>query len=271
MCGTTAQALVHTYTAPPEGEGRFKFSGAGYHREIWQCARCGHFVSQHAMDEGDLYAGEYVNATYAEDTGLRRNFDRINALPPERSDNIGRVQRVVAFAQTRLAPEAKNAPTILDVGSGLCVFLHRMKAAGWDGTALDPDARAVQHAQEIVGVKAVRGNFITVEGLGQFDVIAFNKVLEHIQDPLPMLLKAKGHLNPGGFIYAELPDGELAALDGFHREEFFIEHWHIFSAASLVLLAQQAQLAVLTLERLREPSTKYTLRAFLAPCPPTVH
>ncbi len=54
--------------------------------------------------------------------------------------------------------------------------------------------------------------------------------------------------------------------DGPDREEFFIEHLHVFSMASLGLLAQRAGFAVDSAERLREPSGKYTLVAFLSRC-----
>jgi len=80
-----------------------------------------------------------------------------------------------------------------------------------------------------------------------------------------MLAKASAHVKPGGFVYVEVPDGEAAVIDGPGREEFFIDHWHVFSVASLALLVAQAGFAVRVLERLREPSGKYTLRAFMVP------
>jgi hypothetical protein len=61
-----------------------------------------------------------------------------------------------------------------------------------------------------------------------------------------------------------VPDGEAAAADGPGREEFFIEHWHAYSASSLALTAERAGFRLEELERLREPSTKFTLRAFLS-------
>ena len=73
------------------------------------------------------------------------------------------------------------------------------------------------------------------------------------------------YLNENGFIYVEVPDGEVAYLDGREREEFAIDHHHIFSLTSLSILATQAGFSVRLIERLREPSTKYTLRAFLIP------
>jgi len=145
-----------------------------------------------------------------------------------------------------------------------------MKEAGWKCTALDPDPRAAAHAKELVGVQAVAGDFLSIgpDQLGAFDVITFNKVLEHVEDPVVMLLKASRHLNPGGFVYVEVPDAEAAAVEGPEREEFFIEHNHVFSPSSLAMMIVRAGFRVVALERLREPSTKYTIRAFLqAPLP----
>lgn len=260
-CAGAHFAPVFAYEAPPQGEVRFPLDApGGYRRQIRRCALCSHFVSVHAMGAGPRYSGEYVDSTYGGLEGIRRAFERITALEPSRSDNVGRAQRFCAFAAGHLSA---RPPAVLDVGSGLCVFLHRLKAAGWDCTALDPDPRAVQHARETVGVKAVCGDFMLAQGLGRFDAVSFNKVLEHVGDPVGMLARAREHLRPEGFVYVEVPDGEMAALDGPGREEFFIDHLHVFSAASLALLAGRAGFAVRALERLCEPSTKYTLRAFL--------
>jgi 2-polyprenyl-3-methyl-5-hydroxy-6-metoxy-1,4-benzoquinol methylase len=175
-------------------------------------------------------------------------------LPAERSDNVARVRRVCA----RLVPGS-----VLDVGSGLGVFPARMKEAGWRAMALDPDARAVAHAREHIGVAAVQADFMTADDLGRHELVTFNKVLEHVSDPVAMLQRAHGALEEGGTVYVELPDGECAAQDGPGREEFFIEHVHVFSLASLCLLAMRAGFVVRSAERLREPSDKYTLYGFL--------
>jgi 2-polyprenyl-3-methyl-5-hydroxy-6-metoxy-1,4-benzoquinol methylase len=270
LCGGERLAPVFAYDAPPPGEVRFRFSATGaYAREVRRCEGCGHFLSLHAMDDSALYRDDYVSTTYGGE-GLRAAFERIVALPPERSDNAGRVQRILAFAADHLPAPARDgrAPTVLDVGSGLCVFLHRMRAAGWVGTALDKDPRQVAHARDVVGVAAVCGDLLTADGLGRYDVVTFNKVLEHVRDPVRLLAASRRVLHPQGFVYVELPDGEAAVHEGPGREEFFIEHHHVFSAASVEVLAARAGFRALAVERLREPSRKFTLRAFLAPAAP---
>ncbi len=265
MCQQNDFQTVHIYHSPPEGETPFKINKK-YHREIKCCQACQHFISIEEILQ-DLYQEDYVDSTYGDDSGILKTFNHINALPPEKSDNVQRVKRIQEFvAQHQEVTENFNQlPTILDVGSGLCVFLHRMKEAGWQGTALDPDSRAVQHSKDNVGVEAICGDFMNLNELGRFDMITYNKVLEHVKDPVSMLAKSKQHLNEHGVVYVELPDGEIAFTEGPGREEFFIEHYHIFSFTSFTLLATRAGFWPLVLERIREPSTKYTLRAFLIP------
>lgn len=239
------------YDAPPEGETQFDLPGR-YHREVRRCRVCDHFVSEHSL--GDIYGRTYVDSTYGGQ--MRESYERIMALPEERSDNAGRVRRVLEFA----GPEPRS---VLDVGSGLCVFLARLKEAGWRGTALDPDPRAASHAREVVGVEAVCGDYMELDELGRFDLVTFNKVLEHVADPVAMLARSTANLAAGGFVYVEVPDGPAAAEEGPGREEFFVEHLHVFSPASLALAAGRAGLATLRVERFREPSSKFTLCAFL--------
>ncbi len=268
LCGAQNWETTFHYTAPPKGEIHFAFTAKQpYDRVLMRCLECGHFRCVHSMDMGALYAGAYNHATYTDLPGMRRSFARINELAPDQSDNIGRVQAVLEFAKAHHAhaPPAAFPPTILDVGTGLCVFLFRMKQHGWSCTALDPDEQAVRHAREVVGVEATHADFLKVSGLGAFDAITFNRVLEHVQDPISMLARAKRFLHPNGFVYIEVPDGEEAIKVGPNREEFFIDHRHAFSKASLEHLCDQAGFGVVWLTRLREPSSKFTLRAFTVP------
>lgn len=263
LCGGTRLETAFSYDEPPPGETRFDLSAEEYRREFLRCDTCGHYIARLSVDVERLYSGAYVDATYA--AGLESGYERIMALPPERSDNVQRVRRIVE----RLGERG----SVLDVGSGLGVFPARMKQAGWKVTALDPDARAAEHARSVVGVDAACTDFFDAHELGRFDLVTLNKVLEHVSDPVAMLAHAKEFLAPGGTVYVEVPDGEGAASDpdGPRREEFFIEHLHVFSMASLGHLAERAGFAVDSADRLREPSGKYTLVAFLSECASDSH
>src|SRR5262245_14140469 len=261
-CEGAHLAPSFSYDKPPAGETRFDF-GQTYHREYRHCVLCGHFFSRHEMDLSTLYGGAYVEATYG--AQMRATYDRIMSLPSENSDNAGRVARVLSFAERHL-PARGRLPRLLDIGSGLAVFAARMRAAGWDCTALDPDPRAAEHARSL-GLTAVADDFLVMDltGLGGFDAVSLNKVIEHVDQPVAMLRRSAGVLDPAGLVYVEVPDGDAASTEGPGREEFFIEHHHVFSPASVALTAKRAGFSTVAIERLREPSGKFTICAFLKP------
>jgi 2-polyprenyl-3-methyl-5-hydroxy-6-metoxy-1,4-benzoquinol methylase len=268
LCGSQDLKPVHWFEKPPASEIRFAFASQGqYRRQLLECRTCHHILSVHDMNDEQLYSGDYVTSSYG-DKGIRATFDRIVSLPPEKSDNVGRVSAIGTFASTwfqgtRSVPG--GTPEILDIGSGLCVFLHRVKSElDWKCTALDPDARACEHARTTVGVDTLNGDFFKLAIDRRFDVITLNKVVEHVKDPIAMIKRAGELLTPRGFVYIEVPDAEGAALDaiGYEREEFTIDHPHVFSASSLTLLVARAGMKTVALERIVEPSSKYTLRAY---------
>lgn len=258
FCGADDWSFLAGFDAPPPGETDFGFSP--YRRALWQCGQCRHIVNVHAMDLDGIYDAGYWDRTYG-GTRMAETFERIMSLPPEKSDNRARVERVDTVVRDLAALSAPGA--LLDVGSGLAVFPAAMREKGWSCVALDPDARGAQHARDRAGVQAVAGDFMQVDLDRHFDLITFNKVLEHVLDPVAMLTRAAGFLKANGVVYVELPDGEGAIADSAGREEFFVEHYDAYSVASLSLLAVKAGFRVDLIERVREPSTKYTLRAFL--------
>jgi SAM-dependent methyltransferase len=255
-CGGAELETAFAYDEPPPGETDFGLSADEYRREYLRCESCGHWTARLSVDVERLYSGGYVDATYA--AGLANAYQRIMSLPPEGSDNVQRVRRIVE----RLGTSGR----VLDVGSGLAVFPARMSEMGWEVTALDPDPRAVEHARSVAGVQATCADFFEADGLGRFDLITLNKVLEHVSDPVAMLAHAGRFMEEDGTVYVEVPDAEGAARDpdGPNREEFFIEHLHVFSMESLGLVAERTGFRVDGSERLREPSGKYTLVAFLS-------
>ena len=258
-CDRRIGATSFVYEAPPLGETVFDLKGLLYYRSYWRCGVCSHEFGQHDLDLSSLYGGEYVEQTYGD--RMQATFERIVGLPPERSDNKGRVRRICDFAAEHF-PRG-YAPRLLDIGAGLGVFPYEMKRAGWTCTALDPDPRVGRHLTDVVGVNAIVGDFFSVEPveLGCFDVITLNKVIEHVEDPVAMLAKVASLLSPHGIVYIEVPD-VAAAKEGSGREEYFVEHHHVFSPVSLAMCGERASLALLNLERVREPSGKFTINGF---------
>lgn len=262
ICGEADLELAWAYEAPPEGETRFAhISPDEYHREIYRCPRCGHFQSSHDMEDSHLYEEEYVDAKYGDRSGIQDAFDRIRNLDRDESDNKQRVQNLLAVAGPQIDP-SDGTPHVLDVGSGIGVFPYEIAEHGWDCTALDPDPRAVEHIREVVGVEGIQGDFLEVSLPEKFDLVTLNKVVEHVREPVKMVAKARSAVREGGMVYIEVPDGSTAARAGTGRQEFFVDHHHIFSPASASILIREGGLSLERLERVQDPSQKFTLRVF---------
>ena len=256
LCAALDWRFNAAFDSRPEGETDFGIDP--YYRELWTCGSCGHVINHHHMDLSVLYDQDYWDSTYGD--RIRATYDKIMALPPDRSDNRQRVAVINAYWTETGQGLAK---TVLDIGSGLAVFPAAMREAGWQVTALDPDARAAAHARDVAGVEGLCADFLKEDIAHRFALVTLNKVLEHVPDMAGMLARVHDVLAQGGIVYLELPDGEGAMADSPAREEFFIEHFCAFSSASLALLARQAGFRCDRIDRLVEPSGKYTLRAFL--------
>jgi len=212
------------------------------------------------MDVEQSYSEDYLTSTYGDFQGLHNRFISIRDLPTQESDNSGRVGTIVNFARRQLPNP--DAVRVLDVGSGIGIFPYSISELGWSCVAIDPDPRSVEHLNNELGIRSICTEFQEGLDIGQFNVVSFNKVLEHIVDPIDFLRSVKSYLLSDSFVYIEVPDGEMAEHHGYEREEFTIDHHHIFSFRSLLELIYTAGLLVVSIERLVEPSTKYTIRAF---------
>lgn len=259
-CGEKNVVTRMVFHQRPIGETHFDLKGKEYDRSFQECTICNHLFGSHDLDLTDLYRGSYTDATYSQ--GIRAAFDRIMALPNGASDNEARVRRIEDFVRENYGASLQRK--LLDIGSGLAVFPARMNELGWICSVIDPDSRAVEHAEDVASAVGYCGSFEEVKSDldRDYSLISLNKVLEHVEDPMQLLLQLHDHLEEKGLVYIEVPDATRALATGLDREEFFIEHHHGFSDQSLLGLVHRAGFLPLRLTSLHEPSGKFTLVAF---------
>lgn len=247
----------------PDGETDYGIFSSLYYREICQCENCGVFFNRRAdlFPEG-FYEGKYNAAI--EVGSIERRFQKIIHFPFSNSDNKNRVLRVVKYLyRNDYAPREMK---VLDIGSGTCVFLYEMKKFGFTTHCIDPDPAAIANAKERAGVdKAIAALFDEYSSNDRYDLITFNKVLEHVENPVDTLKRANTFLKSNGLIYVELPDGERTTpgLEMIDRSEFFIDHHTIFNRQSFVYLAECSGFSVDNLSQIVDPSGKHTIYGFL--------
>lgn len=68
-------------------------------------------------------------------------------------------------------------------------------------------------------------------------------------------------MKKNGLVYIEVPDSN-AKIKGKFSEEFCLDHLQIYSIESLINIAKSVGLFPLRVERIVEPSGKYTVLGF---------
>ena len=207
--------VLASYKYPPKGETNFNLEP--YWRRLLKCKQCGHSVNQHRFEfDTDFYSNLYSASTYKGQ--LRSRFQKIMSLPFDSSDNQQRFDFISKF----IIELNGSAPSrCLDVGSGLGVFPALLKEAGWTCTALEPDPIACNLISELVGIETINTHFMNVKNIGLFDLITFNKVIEHVRNPVSFVKTSKKLLSPRGIVYIEVPDGEMALKNNRKRRIFY--------------------------------------------------
>ncbi len=263
VCKSSAVEEVAVFDKKPDDENDFAIDP--YHRSLKCCQSCGHLFNIHDYDVESFYSGHYAQSVYSDE--MQAKFEKIINLPEDKSDNKARVQRVQALLTDSGIQRDNEETKVLDIGSGLCVFLHELsRQTSWQCTALDPDKNQAAHARDVCKVEAVTTDVMEYAPQKRYDFVSLNKVLEHFEYPEKLLEKMRSFLpkDEPGYVYIEVPDGEYAARESYEREEFFIEHFHAFSFKSLFMIMMKSGYEPLQLSRIREPSGKYTLYCFAA-------
>ncbi len=248
--------LFYDYKSAPPLEPFYKIKN--YRRKIMKCKICGHFTAKHRIKVSEFYKKNYSLISHGKD--MKKKFDKINNLK-SKSDNHHRVKRILSYFKRY----RKKEINLLDVGSGLSIFLYELrKKVDWKLIGIEPDINFVNFAKQL-NINIIHSNLKSnTFKKDNFNVITMNKIIEHVKDPVKLLKISKKLLINKGYIYIEVPDGYAASKhkDNKFREEFFVDHLHVFSKKSLKNCIKLAGLNLLSCKSIKEKSGKLSLYAF---------
>ena len=242
------------YFSKPKDEKPFKINGP-YSREFNECTKCKHMFAKHNFSINKVYSKEYLNLVYKDEFGIEKRFNYINNLPISLSDNKKRALRIHNFFLK------KKRLKLMDVGSGIGLFMNEMKKKNWSVSGIELDDRYVDYCKKKHNLKVRNISLNLLPNINKFDLITFNKVLEHLKSPYKLLKQAVLRLKKNGIIYVEVPH-TAATKKGKYRQEFGLEHFHVFSKISLSNMISKSGLAVIDIKSILEPSGKYTIFVF---------
>lgn len=180
-------------------------------------------------------------------------------------------ERLEARRVLRWCRGLRSDARILDIGCGdgfHLALLKRYGAPSWVVEGIDSDRRAVDAARRR-GLTVHHG---FVEQLDKRDVthdlILLIMTIEHVADPLNLVLTARRLLRPGGRLVI-VTDNTASVDYQFAKQRYwggyhFPRHWSLFSPATIRQLARAAQFDVESLTTMMSPvNWVYSIRNWL--------
>ena len=244
---------ILTYNSKPINETDFKIKKNQYKRFYSKCCICNHYFANHEYDLEELYKKNYSKFTYGSQKKIFNTFKKIINLPDIKSDNKSRVKRVLK--------DIKKNFTCLDVGSGLGVFPYELKKKNINVDCLERDKNLNKHLKKLK-LSVVNNSVFSKKNFAKYNLITMNKIIEHIEKPKNFLKDFFNLLKRSGYLYIEVPSiSALKSKLGKKSEEFFIEHFHVFSKKSLKILLESIDLKIIYIKNIKENSGKYTIIA----------
>ena len=135
--------------------------------------------------------------------------DYLKSYQEQHIDYIGGMDSVSYYLKDRLKEIeglAGSSGRILDVGSGSGVFLAYAQSMGWDVYGTEITKWGIEHAKEKFGLNLFFGDLASAKYKDNFfDVVHINHVLEHVYNPMSLIIEIKRVLKPDGYLYIEVP------------------------------------------------------------------
>ncbi len=166
--------------------------------DVLKCKNCGlEFLSQTNQADEKFYAQGYMHSTY----------DIKNWINNTYQDDLRRVEYLKKIIKNK---------DILDFGTGNGGFLMYAQKYANSVFGCDLDKSLMAHYKQ--------NNLIVKNSIDEynqtFDIITMFHVLEHIENPEPVLKKLKEYLKPDGKLIIEIPNAEDALLTLYKSEAF---------------------------------------------------
>lgn len=156
---------------------------------IYKCTRCGFGYTDNLSPQTGKY---HRDQTYIQESELFKNIfkKRINEI-------------------TKFIKSGK----VLEVGCSTGLMLSVLKDKGFEVKGVEISEKAAEIAKE-KGIEVKINLFEKINFKEKFDLIIFNHTLEHMENPLKVIEKARTILTPKGYLMIDLPnfDSPVAKL-----------------------------------------------------------
>ena len=163
--------------------------------------------------------------------------ERVGADPQEVANRVGKATSFLA-GKVEIGPEF----TMLDYGGADGRFLPQL-----------PGRKFVYEISDIAPIEGVT-RIATADELEQYTYVHLAHVLEHVVQPLELVRSVGKRIQPGGYLYIEVPqeisDENLRSfLEGKPKQEVTVhEHINAYSTSAVTKLFEAAGLSVVAVQ-----------------------
>lgn len=139
---------------------------------------------------------------------LMRNYQNYLPIQPEETSRWQIMMKPLIAKSAKLIESRTRTGRrrLLDIGCGYGFFLQEMRSRGWQVQGIEVSQVGRQYAQGKWGIQVYSQ---PLEELAlpenSFDVITLFYVIEHVHDPLGLVIEVKRVLKPGGLILLRWP------------------------------------------------------------------
>ncbi len=98
-----------------------------------------------------------------------------------------------------------GAKTILDIGTGIGIFICIAIDRGWHAEGLELTPEDCRYAKEMFGLDLLQENFYSFEENRKYDVVTLFEVIEHLRSPLKDLKQIYNLIKDGGILVVATP------------------------------------------------------------------
>jgi SAM-dependent methyltransferase len=233
--------------------------------EAVECLLCGHSQTHILAEEGQFGWPTYVSI--CENCGLvflnprwtKKDYLHFYASEYDqfyRYDESQAKEKELRKAKIVWKRLQAHAPTqfssALDIGCGLGWNLYNLsqEVPGIQMAGIEPSDRCAEHFVGEIGGELIARDVDSDWHLahqGQYDLVVFRHVLEHLLDPIATLKKVRQAMSPQGVLYIAVPD--MMHPDGSLSDFWFrCVHTYYFSKTTLARVAAQAGLQAVAIK-----------------------
>ncbi len=220
---------------------------------FWQCANCETIYASPRFDEPSLLK-IYENENF-KDLSLYENFSYENW---ER--NRDRTWIVSNLKVQLVKKYLRDGDRVLDVGGGVGEFCAVAAKNDLQCESIDASKQLTDIGRRLFGARVQQAEVEDFDPGYSFRGVVIWDVLEHLYDPVRALRNCYRLLEPGGYLFAQVPNSDgftnklkaFACRAGLSKNEFkhfgFPYHIYFFNRRSLTRLMAAADLEAIHFE-----------------------